>query len=251
LAKEIPLTIPHRDRRGYRWFPFVTAVFVTTLIISNIIAVKLVAFAINLGITSLTLVLPAAVVLFPIAYIFGDILTEVYGYSNARRVIWTGFFCNLLAVAAIWVAGLLPAASFWNAGTFTSPKDSQLAYEAILGFTPRLLGASFVAYLFGEFLNSFVMAKLKVRTQGRFLWLRTISSTIVGEGADSAIFITLSFAGILLPDQLVQTILAQWAFKVIYEALATPLTYAIVRFLKRSENEDYFDRDTNFNPVQF
>ncbi len=108
-----------------------------------------------------------------------------------------------------------------------------------------------MAYLFGEFLNSFVMAKLKVRTQGRFLWLRTISSTIVGEGADSAIFITLSFVGILMPNQLVQTILAQWAFKVIYEALATPLTYAVVRFLKRSENEDYFDRDTDFNPVQF
>jgi queuosine precursor transporter len=234
------LSKPSRER-GYRWFPFVTAVFVTTLIISNIIAVKLVSIG--------GLILPAAVVLFPIAYIFGDILTEVYGYSNARRVIWTGFFCNLLAVIAIWIAGLLPAASFWNAGTYTTPQESQQAFQAILGFTPRLLFASFVAYLFGEFLNSFVMAKLKVRTEGRYLWLRTISSTIVGEGADSAIFITLSFYGILTPNQLLMTILAQWAFKVVYEALATPLTYAVVRFLKRSENEDYYDRDTDFNPV--
>ncbi len=230
-------------RTGYRWYPFVTAVFVTTLIISNIIAVKLV--------TIFGLVLPAAVVLFPIAYIFGDVLTEVYGYSNARKVIWTGFFCNLLAVAAIWIAGLLPSASFWTAGVFQTPSDSQAAYQAILGFTPRLLGASFVAYLSGEFLNSYVMARLKVRTEGRFLWLRTISSTIVGEGINSTIFITLAFFGILSPPELLVTILAQWGFKVVYEALATPLTYAVVRFLKRAENEDYFDHGTDFNPVKF
>ncbi len=230
-------------RTGYRWYPFVTAVFVTTLIISNIIAVKLV--------TIFGLVLPAAVVLFPIAYIFGDVLTEVYGYSNARKVIWTGFFCNLLAVAAIWVAGLLPAASFWTVGPFQTAAESQQAYLSILGFAPRLLGASFVAYLSGEFLNSYVMARLKVRTDGRFLWLRTISSTIVGEGIDSTIFITLAFFGILTPSELLTTILAQWGFKVVYEALATPLTYVVVRYLKRAENEDYFDRSTDFNPVKF
>ncbi len=165
-----------RERSGYRWYPFVTAVFVTTLIISNIVAVKLV--------TIFGLVLPAAVVLFPIAYIFGDVLTEVYGYSNARRVIWTGFFCNLLAVTAIWLAGLLPPASFWTVGPFQTAPESQQAYLAILGFAPRLLGASFVAYLSGEFLNSYVMSRLKVRTEGRFLWLRTISSTVLGEGID-------------------------------------------------------------------
>lgn len=228
-------------RKGYRWFPFVTAVFVTTLIISNIIAVKLV----NIG----GLFLPAAVILFPVAYIFGDILTEVYGYARARQVIWTGFICNLLAVIAIWIGGQLPAAPFWSAGAFSSPESAQQAYQAILGFTPRLLLASFIAYLIGEFLNSFVLAKLKVKTEGRFLWLRTISSTIVGEGADSAVFISIAFAGIIPGAGLLNAILSQWTFKVIYETLATPLTYLIVNTLKRVENEDYFDRDTDFNPV--
>ncbi|HEX9028290.1 MAG TPA: queuosine precursor transporter [Anaerolineales bacterium] len=230
-------------RNSYRWLPFVTAVFVTTLIISNIIAVKLV----NIG----GLFVPAAVVLFPVAYIFGDILTEVYGYARARQVIWTGFFCNLLAVAAIWLGGLLPTAPFWSAGAFTTPEAAQQAYQAILGFTPRLLAASFAAYLVGEFLNSIVLAKLKVRTAGRFLWLRTISSTLVGEGADSAVFITAAFWGILPGSALGSAIVAQWLFKVTYEVLATPLTYLIVNALKRAENEDYFDRETDFNPVAF
>lgn len=229
------------DRKGYRWFPFVTAIFVSTLIVSNIIAVKLV----NIG----GLFLPAAVILFPVAYIFGDILTEVYGYARARQVIWTGFICNLMAVVAIWIGGQLPAAPFWSAGAFNSPESAQQAYQAILGFTPRLLLASFIAYLIGEFLNSFVLAKLKVRTEGRFLWLRTISSTIVGEGADSAVFITIAFIGIIPGSGLVNAILSQWTFKVVYETLATPLTYLVVNTLKRVENEDYFDRDTDFNPV--
>jgi queuosine precursor transporter len=231
------------ERKSYRWFPYVAAIFVTCLIVSNIIAVKVV------NIVGLSL--PAAVIVFPIAYIFGDILTEVYGYSRARMVIWTGFLCNLLAVVAIYIAGLLPAASFWTAGSFTNPASAQQAYQAILGFTPRLLGASFVAYLIGEFLNSFVLAKLKVKTAGRFLWLRTISSTLIGQGADSAVFLTIAFIGIFPPGALGQAILSQWAFKVVYEVVATPLTYLIVGWLKRSEQEDYYDRDTNFNPVQF
>ncbi len=232
-----------KNSREYRWFTLVTAIFVTTLITSNIIAVKLVRIA--------GLVLPAAVILFPIAYIFGDVLTEVYGYSSARRVIWTGFLCNLLAVTAFWIGGILPPASFWTAGGFQTPDTAQQAYLAILGFTPRLLAASFFAYLVGEFLNSFVMAKLKVQTQGRYLWVRTISSTIVGEGADSAVFITVAFFGILPSGPLLATIFSQWAFKVIYEVLATPLTYLVVNYLKRSENEDYFDNNTDFNPVSF
>ena len=229
------------SRKCYRWFPFVEAVFVTTLIVSNIIAVKLV----NIW----GLFLPAAVVLFPIAYIFGDILTEVYGYARARQVIWTGFFCNLLMVIAIWIAGLLPPAPFWTAGVFNSPETAQRAYQAILGFAPRLLAASFIAYLIGEFLNSFVLAKLKVRTAGRFLWLRTISSTIVGEGADSAVFITFAFWGVIPAGALGSAILSQWVFKVAYETLATPLTYMVVRALKQAEAEDYYDRDTNFSPI--
>jgi queuosine precursor transporter len=152
-------------------------------------------------------------------------------------------------VIAIWIGSQLPAAPFWSAGTFSSPEGAQQAYQAILGFTPRLLLASFVAYLIGEFLNSFVMAKLKVKTEGRFLWLRTISSTIVGEGADSAVFISIAFMGIIPGTGLVNAIISQWMFKVVYEMLATPLTYLIVNTLKRVENEDYFDRDTDFNPI--
>jgi uncharacterized integral membrane protein (TIGR00697 family) len=228
--------------RSFRWYPFVTAVFVTTLLVSNIIAVKLISI---FGLT-----LPAAVILFPVAYIFGDILTEVYGYARARQVIWTGFFCNLLMVAAIWIGGLLPAAPFWTAGAFDSPLAAQQAYDAILGFTPRLLAASFAAYLVGEFLNAFVLAKLKVRTQGRFLWVRTILSTIAGEGVDSAVFITAAFAGLLPAAALGTMILSQWLFKVAYETLATPLTYLAVNALKKAENVDYFDRETNFNPLK-
>jgi len=232
-----------KETKNFRYFPLVTALFVTTLVISNIIAVKVAAIG--------GLFLPAAVILFPIAYIFGDVLTEVYGYARARQVIWTGFFCNLVAVIAIWIAGLLPAAPFWSAGSFTTPDSAQQAYQAILGFTPRLLVASFIAYLIGEFLNSFVLAKLKVRTAGRFLWLRTITSTIVGEGADSLVFLTIAFYGIFPPGNLATAILSQWLFKVAYEVLATPLTYGVVRWLKRAEGEDYFDRETNFNPVRY
>jgi queuosine precursor transporter len=194
------------------------------------------------------LFVPAAVILFPIAYIFGDVLTEVYGYARARQVIWTGFFCNLIAVIAIWIGGLLPAAPFWSAGSFNTPQTAQQAYQAILGFAPRLLLASFLAYLIGEFLNSFVLAKLKLRTAGRFLWIRTIGSTIVGEGADSAVFISVAFFGIIPTGGLVQAILSQWFLKTAYETIATPLTYIVVNALKKAESEDYFDRDTDFNP---
>ncbi len=229
--------------RSHRWYPRVVAVFTTTLVISNIIAVKLVNF--------LGLSLPAAIILFPVAYIFGDILTEVYGYARARQAIWTGFGCNLLAVAAIWLAGLLPTSPLWTAGLYQTPAEASQAYRAILGFTPRLLAASFAAYLVGEFLNSFVLARLKIATGGRLLWLRTITSTLVGEGADSFVFITAAFAGILPNAALAGAILSQWLVKSAYEALATPLTYLVVNFLKRAENEDYFDRGTDFNPVRF
>ena len=230
----------NHSRQEYRWFTFLTALFVVTLVISNIIAVKVIHI--------FGLVLPAAVILFPVVYIFGDVLTEVYGYARARQVIWTGFFCNLIAVIAIYIGGLLPPASFWTAGVFKSPDSAQQAYQAILGFTPRLLLASFLAYLVGEFLNSYVLATLKIRTRGRFLWVRTIASTIVGEGADSAVFITTAFWGIFHPSDVGMAILSQWVFKVVYETLATPLTYWVVNTLKKVEQEDYFDHQTNFNP---
>ncbi len=220
-------------RGEYRWYPAVVAVFVTCLITANIIAVK----PVQIG----RLVFPAAVVIFPLAYIFGDILTEVYGYARARQTIWIGFACNLIAVIAIYLGGLLPAAGFW---------PDQPAYQSILGFTPRLLLASFIAYLIGEFLNSFVLAKLKVKTAGRYLWLRTISSTVVGELADSAVFISIAFLGVWPGDQIVIGILTQWSIKVAYEVIATPLTYAVVAFLKRSEGVDIYDRATDFTPFK-
>ena len=214
------------------WFVVVVAVFITCLVIANIIAVKLV--------TIFGLTVPAGIIIFPISYICGDVLTEVYGFRRARQVIWLGFACNLLAVIAIWGGQMLPGAGFW---------DAQPAYERILGFTPRLLGASFCAYLLGEFANSFVLAKMKVATQGRWLWSRTIGSTIVGEGLDSLIFVTIAFWGIIPAAGLLSAIMTQWLFKVAYETLATPVTYAVVGFLKREEGLDVFDRDTSFNPL--
>ncbi len=214
------------------WFVATVAVFITCLLIANITAVKLVSI---FGLT-----VPAAIVIFPISYICGDVLTEVYGYQRARQVIWLAFGCNLLGVAAIWIGQILPGAAFW---------DAQAAYERILGFTPRLLVASFCAYLVGEFANSMVLAKLKILTQGRMLWMRTIGSTIVGEGLDSLIFITIAFFGIIPPAAILTAIITQWLFKVAYETLATPLTYAVVNFLKQQEGLDVFDRDTSFNPL--
>ena len=211
-------------------FMVVTALFVTCLITANIIAVKLVVIFWH--------VLPAAIVIFPLSYIIGDILTEVYGYRQARAVIWLGFLCNLVAVAAIWVGGFMTPASFWG---------GQEAYDSILGYTPRLLMASFAAYLVGEFANSTILAKMKIWTQGRWLWSRTISSTIVGQGLDSAVFITLAFAGGEVA--LVRLILTQWTAKVIYEAAATPLTYLVVGWIKRREGLDHYDYDTSFNPI--
>jgi len=215
------------------WFVLCVAVFVTSLITANIISVKL----IQMG----GLVFPAGVVIFPISYIFGDVLTEVYGYRRARVVIWLGFICNLLAVAAIWLAQILPAASFWQ---------GQDAFVQILGYTPRLLLASFLAYLLGEFANSFVLARLKIATAGKWLWLRTIGSTLVGEGLDSIVFISIAFAGTIPTNGLLTAIVTQWLIKSTYEAAATPLTYLVVNFLKRVEDLDVFDRTTDFNPLK-
>jgi hypothetical protein len=224
-----------------RWLPAITAAFVTSLIISNIIAVKLASVG--------PFFVPAAILIFPISYIFGDVLTEVYGYARARRVIWTGFGCNLLAVLAIWASIELPPAPFWRIGSFASAQSSQQAYQTIFGFAPRILAASFIAYLFGEFLNSFVLAKMKIATHGRHLWLRTNSSTLVGQLADSGIFILLAFYGTIPSAALGQMIFTQWLMKSAYEALITPFTYMVVNYLKRVEKEDYYDHGTNFNPL--
>jgi len=218
-------------------FVVIAALFVTCLITANIIAVKLVAVS--------DLVVPAAVIIFPVSYIFGDVLTEVYGYRRARQVIWLGFACNLVAVVAIWVGGLLPPAAFWREqGGF----DMQAAYARILGFAPRLLVASFLAYLVGEFTNAFVLARMKVATEGRWLWSRTITSTLVGQGLDSLVFITTAFTGVIPAADMANAVATQWLVKTAYEVLATPLTYAAVNRLKRLEGIDVYDQNVDFNP---
>jgi uncharacterized integral membrane protein (TIGR00697 family) len=225
------------------WLPTLTAVFVTSLILSNIIAVKLISVG--------PFLLTAAILIFPVSYIFGDILTEVYGYARARRVIWIGFSCNLLAVLVIWLSIELPPAPFWKIGPFESPRTSQQAYAAIFGFTPRILAASFLAYLVGEFLNSFVLAKMKIATRGRHLWTRTIGSTLIGQLADSGVFIVLAFYGTIPVDSLGRVVIYQWLVKSAYEASVTPLTYVVVNYLKRVEQEDHYDRGTDFNPIRW
>ena len=207
----------------------ITAIFITCLITANIMAVKI----ISLG----PVILPAAIFVFPLSYIFGDILTEVYGYRWARKVIWLGFICNLILVIFVWVGQVLPPAPFWK---------GQEAYESILGYTPRLLAASFSGYLVGEFANSFVLSKMKILTRGRWLWSRTIGSTIVGQGLDTSIFITLAFIGTSSFAPVM--ILYHWLAKTVIEAVATPLTYATVNFLKEKEAIDTYDNEVNFNP---
>lgn len=221
------MTEPQNRTPGHSsWFLLIVALFVTCLIVSNVIAVKLVVLG--------GLVLPAAVVIFPVSYIIGDILTEVYGFARARQAIWIGFLCNVLAVAAFALAVTMPAASFWQ---------GQDAFAQILGAAPRLLAASFAAYLAGELLNAWVLARLKAMTAGRWLWMRTIGSTLVGQLLDSAVFMTIAFAGIIPAEALLAAVVTQWLVKSGFEALATPLTYAVVGFLKRAEGLDGHGRD--------
>jgi uncharacterized integral membrane protein (TIGR00697 family) len=198
--------------------------FVVALVVSNIIAVKLSEVGGR--------VFDAGNVLFPLAYVLGDVLTEVYGFRSARRVILLGFGCNLLAVGAIQIALLLPAADFWA--------ENEAAYDLVLGTTWRIFVASLCAYLLGELTNAYVLSRMKVATRGRWLWSRTITSSLVGQGLDSAVFVTIAFAG--SGADLVDTIVTTWLIKVAWEAFATPLTYALANGLKRREGIDVFDR---------
>jgi len=217
--------------RQYRFLDLIMAVFVTVLIVSNLASTKILVLG--------PFTFDGGTILFPLAYIFGDMLTEVYGYRASRRVIWTGFACLALTALTLGIVDVLPAAADWTL---------QSAYHAILGQTPRIVLASLAAYWAGEFINSYVLARLKIRTAGRWLWLRTISSTLLGEGVDTVIFLLVAFLG-LLPDELLWSIfISNYAFKVGVEIIFTPITYRVVNFLKKAEAEDYFDRDTNFNP---
>jgi len=214
-------------------FLILACLFVMFLLLSNIIAGKLIQV--------FGLVLPAAVVLFPLTYLFGDVLTEVYGYRKSRLVIWVGFACNVLMALIFLAVIALPHPSFWQ---------NQNAYATVLGMTPRLVAASLLAYWAGEFSNSAILSLMKKLTGGRWLWTRTIGSTVIGRGVDTLIFITGAFYGLVPGGVLVQMVAAQYVWKVAYEAAATPLTYLIVGWLKRVEQVDAFDWGVRYNPFR-
>lgn len=228
-------------QRQYRYFDFVMVAFVVVLVCSNLIGPAKIA-AIDLPLWG-PYVFGAGVVFFPISYVFGDILTEVYGYSRARRVIWSGFAALAFAALMAAIVVALPPAPFWK---------HQEAYEIAFGNAWRIVAASMTAYFCGEFVNSYVLAKMKIWTEGRALWTRTIGSTIFGEAVDSAIFYPLAFynTGIIPNEALPTVMMAQFLTKTLVEVVFTPVTYAIVGFLKRAENEDYYDRNTDFNPFK-
>ena len=225
-------------------FIIVVALFITVLITSNIIAVKPITILPIQWFGDPAIILPASIIIFPISYIVGDVLTEVYGFRVARGVIWLGFAMNLLVVIALWLTGLLPGAFFWG-------ESDQGSYSRILGLVPGIVVASFIAYLVGEFSNSTVLALLKYKMQGRLLFVRTIGSTIVGQGLDSFIFIFIAFGvfGDWSGTALLGAALAQWIVKILYEAVATPLTYLVVNFMKRVEEMDVTDAPRSLNPL--
>jgi queuosine precursor transporter len=227
------------EQRSYRYYEFVMAAFVTVLVCSNLIGPAKIA-QIEAPVVG-TLTFGAGVLFFPISYVFGDVLTEVYGYARTRKVIWAGFAGLAFASAMASVVVALPPAPFWH---------HQGAYEVAFGSTWRIVVASAVAYFCGEFVNSYVLAKMKILTAGKWLWTRTIGSTIFGEAVDSALFYPLAFygAGIIPDDKLPLVMMAQFVTKVGVEVVFTPVTYKIVGWLKRVENEDYYDRKTDFNP---
>jgi uncharacterized integral membrane protein (TIGR00697 family) len=235
--------------RAYKYFDLIMALFVTVLLVSNIASsAKIVDWGVNLfNLNWLRLSFDAGTLLFPISYIFGDVLTEVYGYKRSRRVIWTGFGAAALMSVVLWVVRQLPGEATWQSYA------GDAAYDAILGGVSNggIILASLAAYFVGEFSNSFVLAKMKIWTQGRWLWTRTIGSTLVGEGVDTLVFTVIaSVFGVFPWSIALSLIVTNYIFKVAIEAIMTPVTYQIVGFLKRTEREDYYDVDTDFNPFK-
>jgi hypothetical protein len=227
---------PPSSARLYKYYDLVMAAFVTVLLCSNLIGA---AKACEIRVLGFNYTFTAGVLFFPISYIFGDVLTEVYGYARARKVVWSGFGALLFAAFMSFVVIRFPPAPDWG---------GQAAIESVFGATWRIVMASLVAYFCGEFCNSYVLAKMKLFTRGRFLWMRTIGSTIVGEGVDSLIFYPMAFLGFWPARLVVKVMIGNYLLKVGWEVVNTPVTYRIVNFLKRKEHEDYFDRDTNFTP---
>jgi uncharacterized integral membrane protein (TIGR00697 family) len=226
-----PLAQEYPER--FRYYDMLVSGFVAVLLVSNIVAPKLVEVG--------PFLLSGAQLLFPLTYIFGDIFTEVYGYAGSRRAIWNGFFASVLLTVIGVVVVALPPAPGW---------PHQEAYATVLGVIPRVVIGSLIAYWAGEFANSFVMARMKVWTNGRYLWLRTIGSTAVGQAVDTAIVMTITFIGVISGGELLRLIFSGYIAKVVYEAAATPLTYVVVNRLKRAEGVDIMDRHTDFNPFR-
>lgn len=217
--------------KNFKYLGSISVFFVSVLLISNIASTKIIDLK--------WFVFDGGTLLFPLSYIFGDILTEVYGYKRTKKVIWLGFFMALLMSLVFIVVGKLPSAPGWN---------NQGAYDLILGLTPRIVIASLIAYTCGNFSNSFILAKMKILTKGKMLWARTIGSTLVGEFIDSILFIVIAFWGILPSSLLITLIISNYIFKTVVEIIFTPATYKVVKFLKEKEGEDYYDTNTNFNP---
>ena len=218
-------------QRNFRFLNVITSVFVAVLLISNITSTKIVEFAF--------FTFDGGTLLFPISYIFGDVLTEVYGYKEARKVIWIGFFCAALMSLIVWVIGIMPSSAEWT---------NQAAYDAILGTTPRIVLGSLLAYFAGSFSNSIILSKMKILTKGKWLWTRTIGSTLIGEGIDSLVFVAMAFLGTFSMPLLISIFVSNYIFKVGFEIILTPLTYKVVSFLKDAERVDAFDYQTKYNP---
>lgn len=230
--------------RQYKYLDIITGVFVAVLLISNLLSSAKI-IDLNTQLFGIPLIFDAGTLIFPISYIFGDILTEIYGYQRSRRVIWIGFFTTAMMGFFIWIAGRAPAEALWEGYA------GQGAYDAILGGVSGLVVASLLAYFAGEFSNSYVLARMKVLTEGRFMWARTIASTLIGQMVDTGIFIVgAALLGVFQPEQIVSLIVTNYIFKVGIEVVMTPITLVIIQTLKRAEDEDYYDRTTNFNPFR-
>lgn len=228
------LTNQFDSTKGHsKYFLYIAILFVAVLMISNTIAVKLIGIG--------PLVFTGAFLIFPISYIFGDILTEVYGYKATRKIIWVGFFTQILMIFCYWLVQVMPSASVWN---------NQSAYEVILGMVPRIVISSMIAYFCGEFVNSYIMSKMKIFTKGKHLWTRTIGSTVIGQLVDSGLFTIIAFIGTVPTNILFVMIAVQYVGKVLYEVILTPVTYIIVRRLKQLESIDVYDYRVNYNPFR-
>lgn len=235
-----------QEKRTYKYYDLILGAFVAVLLCSNLIGVQKVS-SVNLPFYG-EYIYGAGVLFFPISYLFGDILTEVYGYARSRKVIWAGFAALVFASLMALVVTYLPLPTEVSPKTMQDNLEKQKAIEMIFGQTPRIVLASLMGFWLGEFVNSFVLAKIKLWMAGKFLFIRTISSTVAGEVADTLIFYPVAFYGIWSNEQLVSVMIGNYFIKVMWEVLATPFTYLIVGFLKRAEHEDYYDKDTDFNP---